>query len=368
MPNPPGQAPSHLRSPHGAASIHLDALRGVAAVGVCFSHLRDFFFLDYPRLPHHNALLAATYLATGLGHQWVIVFFVLSGYLVGGSVLRSMALDRWSWKSYLLNRLTRLYTVLFPALVLGGLLDFAGIHLFGTAGIYSGKTGTHELLYSVSSRLTLPILAGNYAFLQGIFVPTFGSNGPLWSLANEFWYYIAFPFLACALWPRLSMPQRLLNGVLLAAVVLFMRPSIALLGLSWLMGVAIHYVPYLPAENVFFRRLMMLAALLACFATLALGKKTQSLQSDYILGIAFMVLIYVILSCSRTPMPKAYNWTSHTLSRSSYTLVPGACADAGFAFSVDGRGAMDSHAAHGTRGRCDLRRGDGLCAAGVVLL
>ena len=66
MPNPPGQAPSHLRSPHGAASIHLDALRGVAAVGVCFSHLRDFFFLDYPRLPHHNALLAATYLATGL--------------------------------------------------------------------------------------------------------------------------------------------------------------------------------------------------------------------------------------------------------------------------------------------------------------
>src|SRR5271157_3841431 len=117
------QAPSNLRRPHGTASTHLDALRGVAAVGVCLSHLRDFFFQDYAKLPHHNLLLAAVYLVTGLGHQWVIVFFVLSGYLVGGSVLRSVAVNRWSWRVYLLNRLTRLYAVLVPALVFGGLID-----------------------------------------------------------------------------------------------------------------------------------------------------------------------------------------------------------------------------------------------------
>jgi peptidoglycan/LPS O-acetylase OafA/YrhL len=68
-------------------------------------------------------LIAAAYLITGLGHQWVIVFFVLSGYLVGGSVLRSVAVNHWSWRVYLLNRLTRLYAVLIPALVFGGLLD-----------------------------------------------------------------------------------------------------------------------------------------------------------------------------------------------------------------------------------------------------
>jgi len=111
--------------PDGAASAHLDALRGIAAVGVCLSHLRDFFFQDYPQVPHHSVLLALTYVATGLGHQWVIVFFVLSGYLVGGSVLRSMSLDRWSWRDYLLRRGTRLYAVLVPALALGGLLDLA---------------------------------------------------------------------------------------------------------------------------------------------------------------------------------------------------------------------------------------------------
>ena len=122
-----GLVPRQLRTPPRTASVHLDALRGIAAVGVCLSHLRDFFFVDYPHPAHKNLLLAAIHLVSGLRHQWVIVFFVLSGYLVGGSVLRSMALGRWSWREYLLNRLTRLYIVLVPALVLGGLLDATGI-------------------------------------------------------------------------------------------------------------------------------------------------------------------------------------------------------------------------------------------------
>lgn len=32
-------------------------------------------------------------------------------------------------------------------------------------------------------------------FLQTRFTPVFGSNGPLWSLFNEFWYYVLFPAL-----------------------------------------------------------------------------------------------------------------------------------------------------------------------------
>ena len=347
MPNPPGQAPSHLRSPHGAASVHLDALRGIAAVGVCFSHLRDFFFQDYPKVPHHNPLLAAGYLATGLGHQWVIVFFVLSGYLVGGSVLRSFALDRWSWRSYLLNRMTRLYTVLVPALVLGGLLDVAGIHLFGEGGIYGGHTGAHELVFRVSSHLTLPIMIGNYALLQGIYVPTFGSNGPLWSLANEFWYYIAFPFLALALWRRRSVPLRLVNVVLLVAVVAFMRPPIALMGIIWLMGVAIHYLPHLPAENVLVRRLLMVAAILACCATLAWCKQTP--QSNC--GLCSRRGDYGTDLCRPELLANAYAQGLQLDGARAFPLVvhavPGARSAAGFHRGVDGACAATSKCAVG---------------------
>ena len=118
----------------GAASIHLDALRGVAAFWVFLSHWRDCLFVDYPDVHPHHLLMGAGYLSTGLGHQWVVVFFVLSGYLVGGSVLRQMATDRWSLGGYALKRLTRLYAVLIPALILGGLFDLLGLRLFGTTG------------------------------------------------------------------------------------------------------------------------------------------------------------------------------------------------------------------------------------------
>src|SRR5579871_6819595 len=108
--------------PASSPSVHLDALRGFAALSVLLNHWRGAFFADYSSLAHQNPLMAAAYVASGLGHQWVIVFFVMSGYLVGGSVIRSVTEGRWSWSSYLLARLTRLYVVLLPALLLGGAL------------------------------------------------------------------------------------------------------------------------------------------------------------------------------------------------------------------------------------------------------
>jgi peptidoglycan/LPS O-acetylase OafA/YrhL len=315
-----GQAPAYLRSPHGAASVRLDALRGIAAVGVCLNHVRDLLLTDYSQLAHPNRLMEVFYLATGLGHQWVVVFFVLSGYLVGGSVLRSFALDRWSWRSYLLNRMTRLYAVLVPALLLGGALDLAGIHFFGISGIYGGKVGSHELNFAIQTRLHLSTLLGNYFFLQGIRVPVFGSNGPLWSLANEFWYYLAFPLLALAVARPSRMMMRVMNLALLVVLVLFVGPSIAFMGLIWLMGVGIHFLPPLKLERPLARRMVLVLALVICTGTLAWAKLHHVLIGGWLLGIAVTALIYAILCCSRTPPSPAYQWTAHALSRSSYTL------------------------------------------------
>jgi peptidoglycan/LPS O-acetylase OafA/YrhL len=319
MMDSPGQSRSYLRSPHGAASVHLDAIRGIAAVGVCLSHVRDLFYESY-KAQHPNPLVAAVYAVTGVGHQWVIVFFVLSGYLVGGSVLRSLALDRWSWRAYMFNRLTRLYVVLVPAVVLGGLLDLSGIHLFGTGGVYGGHSGTPDITAPVTSRLGIPILLGNYAFLQGIYVPTFGSNGALWSLAYEFWYYIAFPFLACALWPRLTILQRVMNGVLLIAAVIFMGRYAALSGLAWLMGVGIHYLPPLPVKRSIVRWALISGAIVAGGVAAEWFRQTRSIGADSLMGCAVTGVIYVLVHSSRQHLPATYVWTARLLSRSSYTL------------------------------------------------
>jgi peptidoglycan/LPS O-acetylase OafA/YrhL len=229
----------------------MDLLRGVAALGVLLGHWKDAFFVDYNDAGSHSLFLRIFYGAAGLGHQWVIVFFVMSGFLVGGSVLRAKETGRWSWRIYLLTRLTRLYIVLMPALLLGGVLDWAGMHVHGSEGIYRGQSGMHALSSDVHLSLTAESFAANTAFLQTISLPgmkgkaltTFGSNGPLWSLSNEFWYYLAFPVLLNLIGGRRSLFARSACAVALLLWGWFVGSGIALLGVTWLLGVSLSLLP-----------------------------------------------------------------------------------------------------------------------------
>jgi peptidoglycan/LPS O-acetylase OafA/YrhL len=328
------RAPSEIKAerstslPKGSPSIHLDALRGLAAFSVLLAHLRDAFFVDYPMVPHHNPVLAAAYFVTGLGHQWVIVFFVMSGYLVGGSVLRTVNVDRWSWRSYLLTRLTRLYIVLLPALLLGGVIDWTGMHIKGSEAIYSGHSGMHLITANVHSTLTWPALLGNCLFLQTIAlpgmkwqpVPIFGSNGPLWSLANEFWYYIAFPLLVLLMAKGRSWTARTMCSIGLLIWGWFVGAHIVLLGIPWLMGMAITILPPLRLRRRWIHSAAIISALVVFCGGLALGKARDTLSSSLVLGAVVTYLIWVILHCATAPLSTLYVRVAQRSARCSYTL------------------------------------------------
>ena len=66
----------------------LDVMRFLAALMVVFCHSRNAFFLPYGELsPEQQTPFSMAFYALGrLGHEAVIVFFVLSGFLVGGGV------------------------------------------------------------------------------------------------------------------------------------------------------------------------------------------------------------------------------------------------------------------------------------------
>jgi peptidoglycan/LPS O-acetylase OafA/YrhL len=315
--------------PSGSPSVHLDALRGLAAISVLLNHWRDAFFVDYPKLPHRNPLDAVFYFATGLGHQSVIVFFVLSGYLVGGSVLRSVDGDRWSWRGYLLARLTRLYIVLLPALLLGGALDWAGMHMQGTAAVYDGRSGMKALATDVHATLNLHTFVENGLFLQtialpgmhGRSVPVFGSNGVLWSLSDEFWYYMAFPLLVLLLSRGQSWRLRASCIFGLALWEWFVGAGIALLGISWLMGAAIAILPPVPLSRPGSRRPAIFAGLAVFGAGLVLARLHDgSITFDLLLGAAVTVLIWVAVYAATGPLNSAYVRISQRAARSSYTL------------------------------------------------
>lgn len=147
----------------------LDWLRFGAAFMVMVSHVRGGHFAAYGDLapPFHSPLVAMSFALTRLGGEAVVLFFVLSGFLVGGGSARRAIQGTFGSRVYLIDRVTRIYTPLIPALILT-----AGVVLFRGGHVSPGA------------------FFGNLAGLQGVVVENFGGNAPLWSLAYEIWFYI----------------------------------------------------------------------------------------------------------------------------------------------------------------------------------
>ncbi len=271
---------------------NLDLLRGLAAILVCASHLRAFMMVDFGQVGSPGIFDRLFYFATGLGHQSVVVFFVLSGYLVGGSVLAAYQSDRWSWKQYASRRMSRLWMVLLPTLVFTLAVDSLGRH-FG----YSGYEGVFYSTYNSGPSLQSPAdlrattFVANAFFLQTIFVDCLGTNGPLWSLANEFWYYVLFPLL-CGVWFIRKWSVRFLFSLLALAIICALPGKITLLGSIWLLGVVAFGLGRI--ERV--RRICSHPAWLILAGILSLGclaaSKTKSIfGTDLGLGIAFTMWV-----------------------------------------------------------------------------
>lgn len=306
--------------PHTSASVHLDAIRGLAALLVFFGHLRALFFVPYPGVLRPDALVTALYIVDGFGHASVIVFFVLSGYLISSSVFRSLETERWSWGWYAQNRLTRLYVVLIPALLLCAFWDRLGMGLFGLDGAYGGSRHYSNILPgNIPPLSSVGIWLGNLFFLQTILVPTFGSDVPLWSLSCEFWYYLLFPLCLFILSGRLPVRVRLVYALAAVAAASFIGKGILLSFPIWLMGTALCLLPAVrPATR---RWLCPLATLLLLGALLVhrSHQMTSALGCDYLVATTFTLFLYGVLG-NRSCLPALYERAARFLSGISYTL------------------------------------------------
>ena len=148
------------------ASVALDALRGAAALLVLLDHCKNLFFVDRAAAMRPSAyphFVSFLYGVASAGPQAVVIFLVLSGYLVGGSVLRATQAERWSWKSYLTQRLVRLWLVLLPALALCACWDAARVGLTGSAAYTQSSNFASAL---AGAGVTWTNFWGNVFFLQ----------------------------------------------------------------------------------------------------------------------------------------------------------------------------------------------------------
>ena len=159
----------------------------------------------------------------------------MSGFVIGASALRRRLENRFDWKLYFGDRVTRLYIVLLPALLLGLAWDMAGMRLFGTAGIYGARLGD-VINVPVERTTTVGTYFMNAVFLQKFFSEPAGSNSPLWTLSYEFWCYVALPLL---LVPQRLIPKGLAAGCGMLAAYFLIQKGLGVFLMFWLCGVGV---------------------------------------------------------------------------------------------------------------------------------
>lgn len=212
----------------------LDGLRGLAALWVLLHHARWLLWEGWENFTRGTQgssavghALAYALVPLRHGHEAVLFFFVLSGFVIHLGFAKRLAAEgegaRFDWPRYFIRRARRLYPPLMFAMVLTLALDVAGAAQGW--GIYRGTTPYGLINTAIGHDHSAPVALGNLAFLMQSWVPSWGSNGPLWSLHYEWWFYMLYP----ALWlvSRRSAKAATLVVALLFAMSWLVRPDAA---------------------------------------------------------------------------------------------------------------------------------------------
>jgi len=298
--------------------IFLDLLRGISAILVFIGHLRGMLFVNF-KIASSNVFERVFYFITGFGHEAVIIFFVLSGFFIVRSIMNSIARGDWNFKEYFFNRTIRLGVVVVPALFFTLILDYIGGNLINNFDFYSKPLVMGNFIVGENSSFS--ILLGNLFYLQTIIVPTFGSNGPLWSLSNEFWYYILFPVMLFSILNYYSFRIRALLILIFFSLLYFLFDNVLMYFIIWLLGGASFFVVKNNYLNMIKRRSVISISSFLLLLIIIRTKLFNQINSDLILGLATFVLIPVLIEMHmKTKLFISFSKISSKISFSLYVF------------------------------------------------
>lgn len=161
----------------------LDGLRGLAAALVMFLHFTITSEVSDP-------LLDVYYSIAHLGWSGVDLFFVLSGFLITGILVRNAGRPGY-YRNFYMRRVLRIFPLYFAFLlvVLVGLRAFGGLGQYNWFWLGEPRWGDQWWYWLYLSNV--------YQTIHGDFQHLF--LNVTWSLAIEEHFYLAWPFLVAAL-------------------------------------------------------------------------------------------------------------------------------------------------------------------------
>jgi peptidoglycan/LPS O-acetylase OafA/YrhL len=291
-----------------AHSFILNVLRGIAALQVCVHHFRNHFFPSFSDVVDPGFIFKLFAFATGFANHAVMIFFAISGWLVGGSVLNNIRKNNFAI-NYAIDRISRLWTVLIPVFIISLLIVLAVQNLnFLYKDVFMGSPSIGALTF-----------VGNLLGLQTIFIDRYAANYPLWSLANETAYYLTFPLLVGLFVPAFSFKVKAVLCAALLLVLGYLPTEIIIFASVWLLG-------------ALFSRIQIQTNLCGKFALLMLSLgfmlwgRYKNMHDDIYIILLYIVPLMAYLSANLTDTPTAIKQNKllqkvvHFLSEISFSL------------------------------------------------
>ena len=150
----------------------IDGLRAIAVLAVILFHLNSSW------LPG--------------GFLGVDIFFVISGYLIGGILYRELSTNTFSLKRFYLRRMRRILPAFFAVVIISVLV-----------GMFLIIPGSNESIALKRTALASVFFAGNlFCALNAGYFTAYAEMQPLnhlWSLAVEEQFYLIYPLILWAL-------------------------------------------------------------------------------------------------------------------------------------------------------------------------
>ncbi len=172
----------------------LDSIRGIASLYVAIAHCRGTLWIGgsqylkmFPRSTWGvgDYLMVGSSMLTRLAVEFVIVFFVLSGF----SIAHSLTSNKAPLKFYL-RRLIRIYPSYVVALIWAGLIFIITRYLYPQWYDGSLKTFSFERTIEMNVFFDKTVILNNL-----LYRPSYGFINPFWSLTYEVIFYLLAPFI-----------------------------------------------------------------------------------------------------------------------------------------------------------------------------
>lgn len=261
--------------------------------------------MDWSSLPisDKTSLNFIFFFLTRLGHEAVLIFFVLSGFLVGGKALERILLGEFKPLGYSIDRAVRIMLPLF-----------SGLFLFCIAESIVGRS------------IDWLSVGGSFLSLQGIICKP--AYDVLWSLSYEVWFYILMCAFGYAINNRHGRKGLIGLLFLFLCCVVFVKLAAVYLAI-WLMGAVAYFL--LGRSSRWLLTLSFLS-LLACTIGLqltsgthdAVGVETGSLTRNVLrLAFGLSACVFIVQLADRSPVTKIgvlINKYGTWLASFSYTL------------------------------------------------